>query len=236
MWSAQANNSTLRDLQKPGGLKAEAVPATIADAIGVVRSLKERFLWVDCLCIIQYDDVDKQYFIPKMDTVYQNALVTIIGLSGENSDAGLAGVRPSSRICEQAPFVIRETPIVLSLDPVRAVPWSSYLGESKWDRRGWTFQEKCFSPRILVFTAKQIYWECRNGWWCEDTNFEISKGPRIYRDCFHSKPFADSKSRIEKHFPLAYMRLAESYSMRELSFQKDALKAFEGVINFMHRT
>jgi hypothetical protein len=102
--------------------------------------LGERYLWVDSLCIVQDDEDDERYFVPNMDTIYQNAVVTIIALSGKTSDAGLAGVRLGSRSCEETPFTIQGTPILASFDPATKISWSNYLGDSIWDRRAWTFK------------------------------------------------------------------------------------------------
>lgn len=73
------------------------LPATIQDAIAVVRRLDERFLWVDALCIVQDDLNSKHSDIRRMDAIYSHAVVTLIALSGSNADAGLPGVRPGSR-------------------------------------------------------------------------------------------------------------------------------------------
>jgi hypothetical protein len=68
-----------------------------------------------------------------MDIIYKHALLTIVALSGETSDSGLAGIRPDSRLREEVPFAIKGTPVIASLDPV---------GTSK------TSQTRTISPTI----------------------------------------------------------------------------------------
>ena len=55
----QLTKSTAQLLETPGALKTEDLPATVADAIEVTRALGERYIWVDALCIIQDDELDK---------------------------------------------------------------------------------------------------------------------------------------------------------------------------------
>jgi hypothetical protein len=170
-----------------------------------------------------------------MDTVYQNAVVTIIALSGKTLDAGPAGVRLGSRSCEETPFTIQGTPILASFDPATKISWSNYLGDSIWDRRAWTFQEKLFSGRILVFAAEQVYWECQRGSWCEEGIWEISNNIlHIYRHAFGSKLLLGSRDK--QNYLRTYASIVEDYTRREFSFQSDATQAFSGIIHFLERT
>jgi hypothetical protein len=47
------------------------------------------------------------------------------------------------------------------------------LTESKWETRGWTFQEKHLSKRLLVFTDEQCFWYCSCAICYEDMNLEL---------------------------------------------------------------
>jgi hypothetical protein len=221
--------------QTLGSLKSASLPTTIADAAVVTQGLGEKYLWVDALCIVQDDEMDKSYFIPNMDSVYGCALVTIIALSGDGANAGLPGIRPGSRIQEEVPFTIGKTSIIASLDPPREKSFDSYLGQSRWDSRGWTFQEKIFSRRALVFTSEQVYWECQQGSWCEEAIWEIDATPHIFRKAFKSAqlllPWSDQVSAES-----TYQTLVEQYSARKLSFETDALNAFAGILHAMERT
>jgi hypothetical protein len=229
----ELKKSNIQLLELADALRADTLPATVADAIEVMKALGEKYLWVDSLCIIQDNELDKQAFIPNMDVIYQRALLTIVAFSGDHSDTGLPGIRPSSRSCEQHQFTIKETPIMESLDPVRKITRGSYLGDSRWDRRAWTFQEKIFSSRSLVFTAEQIYWECPNGSWCEDGIWEVFECPPMLRRAFDTKPHLRCQSVNPKEFPDAYGSLVEQYTTREFSFHSDILNAFAGIVNFI---
>jgi hypothetical protein len=182
---------------------------------------------------------DMRYFIPNMDTVYKNALLTIVALSGETSDSGLAGVRSGSRFREEIPFMIKETSIIASLDPVRNdcdTSDASYIADNPWDHRGWTFQEKIFSSRALIFAAEQIYWECQKSSWCEEGIWEVPKPRRVYNRAFDDTRFLLPQSADPHSFVKAYESLVQKYTRRQLSFQSDALDAFGGVLHTLEIT
>ena len=229
----------LKHFQKPDALLSGELPATIADAIEVTRGAGERYLWVDSLCIIQDDEADKRYFIPRMDSVYACAVFTIIALAAEAADTGLPGVRPGSRSRVEEPFTVRTHALIASLDPIRMRSWDNYMGESPWDRRAWTFQENIFSRRKLVFTAEQIYWECQQGSWCEEGIWEVSGSPRVYRRAFGPASFQLPRPEEENwihHYPNLYRNCVESYTLRKLTYASDAMNAFAGILRTLQRT
>jgi hypothetical protein len=40
--------------------------------------------------------------------------------------------------------------------------WEAFYNSNPLNKRGWTFQERELSPRILHFSADQLWWECRS--------------------------------------------------------------------------
>jgi hypothetical protein len=78
-------------------LRTLRLPQTIEDAISCTLLLKRRYLWVDSVCIDQFDDEDKKTQIGLMWSIYRGAWLTIIALSGESADSGLVrlGSRPA---------------------------------------------------------------------------------------------------------------------------------------------
>jgi len=59
------------------GLAISTLPQTIKDAIEVTRWFGLRFLWIDSLCIIQDDIVDKESEIQNMGQIYKHSTITI---------------------------------------------------------------------------------------------------------------------------------------------------------------
>jgi hypothetical protein len=232
-----ATTANKDDLAKPGALSRRILPPTIMDAIQVTAAAKKRFLWVDALCIVQDDQQMLQAQIPQMGTIYDRAVLTIIAASGDNSDAGLAGVRPGSRHLQQNCISLP------SLSLLTAVDDGLYEGimSSRWSTRAWTMQEALFSRRQLAFTPKQVYWVCREAKWLEETALEtrdippVLNGPSGVSIVGHQELLPYQRT---NYYPshsslncLVYEELVRSFSMRHLSFVSDSLNAFAGVIN-----
>lgn len=46
---------------------------------------------------------------------------------------------------------------------VQHTPFEMSVEKSVWNTRGWVFQERLLSKRILYFTREQVFWECAEG-------------------------------------------------------------------------
>ena len=173
IWGANTKpyltQSTKIAFEQEGSLHQHVLPATIYDAFTVTQALGERYLWVDSCCIVQDDADDKLTYISRMDMVYGLASVTIIATAGIDAEAGLPGVKQGSRSRIQAPFTANGVPLMETLDPNGTGDAESYIGESVWNERGWTFAKRLLSRKSLVFTDEQVYWECRKASWSEDS-------------------------------------------------------------------
>ncbi|KAL6790832.1 heterokaryon incompatibility domain-containing protein [Trichoderma sp. SZMC 28012] len=62
---------------------------TFQDAVDFTRRLGMRFLWIDCICIIQEDKDDWQKEAPRMFDVYHNARLTLAAHHARTSLEGL---------------------------------------------------------------------------------------------------------------------------------------------------
>ncbi len=150
--SLMAKQDNLSWLQKPGALAGNiSVTATVLMAMKVVCLLRERYLWVDQLCIIQDDEVMKHAEIQNMSTIYAKATITIIASNSSScSIAGLHGIS-KSRQAAQVIHKFRNTEIA---ELLRAQKFPNRSpAPSRWSTRGWTFQEQLFSHRRLIFRA-----------------------------------------------------------------------------------
>lgn len=137
-WGSSQNYlTTLENIeQMKAGIRMEAVPLTIRDAIEITRLLRIRYLWVDALCIIQDSPDDWHIESQKMAEVYGGAFLTIAAALGASSHHGLS-IRSSFALTP--PYPLQEDPLY---------------------SRAWALQERMLSPRILIFGSQQIYWEC----------------------------------------------------------------------------
>ncbi|KAF2253267.1 HET-domain-containing protein, partial [Trematosphaeria pertusa] len=112
-------------------LHRKKLPRTIQDAMFVVELLEERYLWIDCLCIVQDDAEELKANIHSMDRIFSAAQLTIVGASGHDANAGLPGLYPKTRYVQ---------PITGSVDGIgiAQIEPTLRLEHSVWGFRGWT--------------------------------------------------------------------------------------------------
>lgn len=210
-----------KDLYNSGSISAddEAIPRTIQDPILLTTSLGEKYLWVDSLCICQDETENKMKQIMNMGNIYSQALFTMVAASGTNANVGLPGVRAFSRKstqrteCAQGMILANELP---QLEDV--------IKQSYWNTRGWTFQEKQLSKKQLIFCSTHVLYECNRAVFKEDSGL---------RD--HAT-FAGGARRIRaERQPIwySYRRAVAEYPQRILSYESDALNAFQGIASLL---
>lgn len=213
------------------------MPAVIADAITVTIGLGFHFLWVDRYCIDQ-ESHSKHQQINQMDSIYQNAELTIIAAAGDGPQYGLPGINNRSRGAQRTCTIGNFDIISTMRHPHRTIQ------SSKWSSRGWTLQEAALSCRNLVFTDDQVYFEC-NAMNCHESllnNLDEShvEDKSEFRDFFQAGLFGLStlykygyvnESNVTAADNLSiFMRLVEQYTARDLTYDTDSLKAFTGLI------
>lgn len=129
----KANSVALRT---PTTLQELELPATIRDAMTLVRQIGEGYLWVDALCIIQDDPVMQQSQIAKMDQVYAKALFTVIAAYGDSAGAGLPGVGASPR--KQVQDVVHISGREFHNLICNNTEFGNILKKVIWAQRAWT--------------------------------------------------------------------------------------------------
>jgi hypothetical protein len=236
----QSNKS---ELYHDGALTQErqSIPRTIRDAILVVKQLRKKYIWVDALCILQDDQVEKEKVIGEMDLIYSRAELTLVAASGRHADAGLPGLMPGTRTVHafDARMAIGAKERGKELVTARSRP-STIIACSKWNSRGWTYQERLFSHRMLLFTDEQLLYWCGRSSWCEDTVLETDnehvhyEERPLYRFSVPNNPSAPFMKQAEESPSVSmfeeYSKIVSEYSRRDLSFQGDVLDAFAGLL------
>jgi hypothetical protein len=216
--------SNLRRLQTKGALSDDSteftLPRTIRDTINVVKILGERFLWVDCLCIVQDDREVKYTQLGDMASIYANAYVTIIAAEADNASHGLRGIQgytPPRDYSGPARKYSNRNDALLA--------HHRNLSISVWYSRGWTFQEFLFSPRAIIFQKDGVDWECNCAVWDEGTPLSDLKWD-------HTSQIQSPKTRLNfRPWPNLheYMDIVKAYNKRHFTYPEDALAAFAGV-------
>ena len=161
--------TALTTAELESGLAVGDLPKTFQDAVAVARTIRCQYLWIDSLCIAQDDRKDWEVEAAQMDKVYSNAMLNIGATGSANSLGGLFFKRNPSDIepCrwnfkregEEGPdhaFLL--TPQWL---------WEQLLNKQPMRSRGWCFQERILSCRMIDFTSKQLVWRCHELEACE---------------------------------------------------------------------
>ncbi|KAF2251496.1 HET-domain-containing protein [Trematosphaeria pertusa] len=229
------------------------LPKTIEDAMTLTRLLGYRYLWNDALCIVQ--DATLEQKVPdltNMKLIYSCASLTIAAAAGTHADYGIPGIGVPRRI-HQNSEVVRDLRLATMFPSYTALENSSEL---LWNTRGWTFQEKLLSRRIILFTDYQVYFKCSESIWTEEVVLEngcLSTSVEARRAKYRWQPnrrrhvpdaramemkIYNGRLKIEDDWNylggfLDYAAAVQEYSKRKLTDPKDTLFAISGILETM---
>ena len=142
-----------------------SMPQNFQDAVLVTRLLGLRYLWIDSLCIIQDSKSDWEIEGSKMDQVYKNAYVTLAATSAATSHDGFLQRNPAPENPITLAYYSRDrslchSMVYLAVNDGHINPFERSVDCAAWNDRGWTFQERYLSQRVLYFCKDQAYFEC----------------------------------------------------------------------------
>ncbi|KAK2771119.1 hypothetical protein CKAH01_14483 [Colletotrichum kahawae] len=214
-----------KDLMKSEGLTRnwEKLPCTIRDVILFTEAIGERYLWVDTLCLIQDDHHDKIPGIKHMDVVYSRAFCTIVAASGIDANAGIPGWGLIRRRAQHVSEVLPGINVILT----KSI--NTYLNQTQYHKRAWTFQEYFLSPRRIIFIDSQVCYLCRNCCWREDDAQGQMLSSNISPDDSYMSVlnFTWMDDEVDTHVMLSNMLW--HYTTRKLTYPSDILNAMDGI-------
>jgi hypothetical protein len=203
----------------------QQLPPTITDAIGFLKVLGLRYLWIDGLCLIQDDADDVTLGVSMMNSIYHGSYFTIVAAAGQDANAGLSGLQPGFE-CPGRKQNIVELLSGHQLTVSHSIDW--HLRRSVHNQRGWTLQELVLPDRTLIFVNGQAYFRCHEANWSEETwaDQQIS-----WLDADDSN-ISRLPDPIEGFLPScwAYQKICEDFSRRKLRNDEDALRALQGIL------
>ncbi|PVH80857.1 HET-domain-containing protein, partial [Cadophora sp. DSE1049] len=161
------------------GIPLEELPQTFRDAITVCRAMNIGYVWIDSLCIIQDSEQDWAAEARLMGQVYECCIVNI---AATGFDDGAKGFFVDRRAEIVRPFKVKSegNEYVKQGDfhLVWASKWYEEVLSAPLNSRGWVFQERLLSPRVLSFGAREVFWECKAREACESYPLQYPAGPR----------------------------------------------------------
>ncbi|KAH8710028.1 heterokaryon incompatibility protein-domain-containing protein [Phaeosphaeriaceae sp. PMI808] len=194
------------------------LPKTFQDAVEITRELKVRYLWIDSLCIIQKDQRDWIEQGLQMHEIYGNAFLTLAASRCRGPNEGLFSVSADYKLenmvslLEDREFTMRTRPKIYHFDSPDAFPLL---------QRGWVFQERILSRRMLHFGPQELLWECMTDELCECGN--IKDGIRMDSGVLRKKLF------LVQQNVFLWSKIVEGYSSLALTQEKDILPALSGI-------
>jgi hypothetical protein len=212
----------------------KVLPRTISDSIKVVKELGKNYLWVDSICINQFNLSQKMTQIDIMDTIYECAFATIIALDGKHADDGLAGVGNHARRTQQLFAEFGKNRMIDKLP--------SLCDQLEQSPCAWTYQEGLLSKRRLIFAKHQLYFSCNEMECCESLNDKTNFGslkPQDETDIPHyvKDPFLDPSLQYQPYRQKLrlYEDIVNNYRKRKLSRDDDSLNAISALLRSMQR-
>jgi hypothetical protein len=210
------------------GISFKSFPRTFQDAITIARQLQFRFLWIDCLCIIQDSREDWEREAEKMGNIYASASLTIAASMSENCEEGMFTTEADG--CKPADC----------WRPVdRFNSLSYFIAHSSLAKRGWTLQERVLSRRVLHCAGYSCAWECGCGFLLlrrdrelVSCNVEMSNFGELesLRALVHSEPGRDAELADRRQVYNVWLKLVQGYlGHRRLTFPGDRLPALSGI-------
>lgn len=155
-----------------------SLPKTFQDAITVCRALHFRYLWINCLCIVQDSSEDREKESKNMCNVFANSSRNISATEVGDSSVELfreRDIRPvlvdmsQTKLPEFKPstYIIEETGL------------EERVNNAALARRGLVFQERILSPRVLHIMDDQVILQCPT-----TLRFETFVGHELYNEDF----------------------------------------------------
>ncbi|KAG6124909.1 hypothetical protein E4U12_007807 [Claviceps purpurea] len=207
----------------PDGILPDTMPALFADAIAFTITIGARYLWIDRFCL-QITPAARRQQIDVMDDIYSRASLTLVVAT---EDAILSGI-PGLSSPRETQLSLRVNNILYTTSLIRP---DLEVASTKWATRAWTLQEGLLSRRRLIFTASQVYYQCR-ALHCYES---ISLPLRLASDWTLGRvfPAGDTAARPQESGEVT--RLIKTYMCRELANPEERLDAFRGLLRSYER-
>ncbi|KAH7071302.1 heterokaryon incompatibility protein-domain-containing protein [Paraphoma chrysanthemicola] len=167
-------------LQAHPNIPWKTIPKTFQEVMQLALKLGFRYIWIDSLCIVQDDSEDWEVQSSLMSEIYQNAVLTLSATSAAGDNEGCCSnniLRPPLEIT--LPEDIGACRIAVR-NPLQH--WDAHTANELQNHfplltRGWAFQERLLSPRVLHICKSELVWECREASLCECGSLGQNESP-----------------------------------------------------------
>ncbi|KAK5174611.1 uncharacterized protein LTR77_001692 [Saxophila tyrrhenica] len=237
----EATKTTSRNFRsRLDGFSVFDLPDTFQEAIAFCRKIGLQYIWIDSLCIVQDDPADWKREASAMDQVYANAWFTI---AMHHSSNGSMPYKSLSLVIGEQVVAVHVRRIPEMEDLVHGQARSPAIGpthqladSNHWDsvvQRGWCFQERALSSRMIHFTEHEFLYEargaltkcqCRRHW-----HFGVGLAGSVTAFVKRRPHDMDGVYRV-------WNDLAQQYTSRMFGHRSDLLPGFAGVAKLVGKT
>ncbi|KAK5279240.1 hypothetical protein LTR20_007215 [Exophiala xenobiotica] len=207
-------------------LPVSRLPQTLQDAILTTQKIGLSYLWIDSMCIIQDDKVDKKFEIANMRKIFKNACVTIVAACSKSAYEGFLHPRkePSSGVL-RLPFLCPSQEIGTiylgwqqSTQEIDLSQADIYTKTNPIESRCWTLEEKLLSQKMLIYSSTNLIWICKTKTSFDGGGWDFRPGPKLISIDGTTKPQGRT-----------WREIIADYSQRLLSDERDKLRAISGL-------
>ncbi|KAF6802709.1 heterokaryon incompatibility protein [Colletotrichum musicola] len=218
------------------GILDAQLPLAFQEAIKFTKSLGFRYLWVDCLCIIQEGPGSQEDWVhesTRMQDVYANCLICLaLYRASSPNESVFLGPPPDFA----APLVVKTDGLFFdgtsSNHETLVVPRRYFRSGLLWQplgRRAWALQERLLPPRVVNFSVGEISWTCKELLYASETfpgGLAHLSGPLV---AVLGKPLILSTSKFDDVI-LTWFEIVTEYTWRRLTYpESDKLVAISAV-------
>ena len=224
-------------------VEMKQMPRTLQDAVTCCIKLDYRYIWIDCLCILQGNRADWLSESAKMADTYANSALTISASDSKDCRDGFLIDRSALQLEGAVLELLADDngtkgQIHLSLPDT---DFPSLVGGGPVAQRGWCLQERQLSSRVLHVCRSQIFFECPR---CRRFESEVTPADEFDLNnefnVFHMPSEAHGSSRgkpsatVQNIF--SWYAIIEDYTRRALTVPRDKLVAIAGLARRAHQT
>lgn len=140
-------------------ISLSSLPQTLRDAITITKWLGFRYLWIDALCFFQDSKENWEKEAAVTGKLYFHTVVIIAASAASDSSQGFLLPREDFNATPPQ-LVFCEPDGIRRLVSVRCrFPSVTDIGQPL-NLRGWAFQERLLSPRLLSYETRPLRWTC----------------------------------------------------------------------------
>ncbi|KAF9875726.1 hypothetical protein CkaCkLH20_06658 [Colletotrichum karsti] len=205
------------------------------------------YLWIDSLCIVQDDEVEKAKQIALMPQINTSAVVTIMASRSNHAvDSFLHDLHLTSAasMAVKTPF---QRPGLHSPDGITVLTSQEEGMSDPIDYRGWTLPECYLAPRLLEYNTKQLSWTCgfvgekqsfKDGWRTGPKQDDVGLHPS---ESFWEAMYGETRRRHKRNVDVyegvivTWRVLVHIYTRRTLPITRDRILAISGIAEVSSR-